>query len=186
MCVLVARCLTPMFNPSIYYGFVAILLVLLVGACDTAGPAPDVEVQDLVVGSGDTAAEGRIHTTHYVGSLASTGRAFLTTCTEDLPPLSFILGDPALIEGWNRGLLRVTDAGEMRENGIRRLVIPPALAWGRRGAGCDENGENCDVPGDETVVFLIQLLDVRDAGMTNPVPDDAPCADPLLAATQSL
>lgn len=71
---------------SIHHGLAFVLLALLAGACDTAGPAPEVEVEDLVVGSGDVAEEGRIHTAHYVGSLASTGRVFLTTCTEDTHP----------------------------------------------------------------------------------------------------
>jgi FKBP-type peptidyl-prolyl cis-trans isomerase len=176
-----------MLHAVIHRGLPLVLLALLVGACDTAESPPEVDVEDLVVGEGDEAETGRIHTVHYVGRLVSTGRVFLTTCTEDAPPFSFVLGDPALIEGWNRGLLGTAADEQMREQGIRRLVIPPALAWGRRGAGCDANGENCDVPGGEAVEFLIQLFDVRDTSTPSPVPDDTTCAEPLrIAAAEAL
>ncbi|NBC15972.1 MAG: hypothetical protein GVY18_01510 [Bacteroidetes bacterium] len=171
-----------MLRTAVHRCLLLVALVLLTGACDTADPPPQVEIEDLVVGGGEAAQEDRIHTVHYVGRLARTGRVFLSTCADSLPPFTFVLGDPALIEGWNRGLLGTVANEQMREQGVRRIVVPPALAWGRRGTGCDANGENCDVPGGETVEFLVQLFDVRDQPTPNPVPDDTTCADPLLAA----
>ena len=41
----------------------------------------------------------------------------------------------------------------MRVGGRRRLTIPPALAYGRRGAGAA-------VGPDETLVFVVDLVDV--------------------------
>ena len=145
-----------------------------------------VDVEDIVVGSGMEAQEGLVHTVHYVGRLESTGEVFLSTCEAGEMPLSFVLGDPALIEGWNRGLLADADGELMREEGIRRLVVPPPLAWGRRGAGCDEDGENCVVPADATVIFTIQLLEVRPPDVPSTVPNDVACAEPLVAASQAL
>lgn len=171
-----------MLRTAVHRCLLLVALFLLTGACDTAEPPPEVEIEDLVVGAGEAAQDDRVHTVHYVGRLARTRRVFLTTCTENTPPFSFILGDPALIEGWNQGLLGAAQGEQMREQGIRRLVVPPALAWGRRGVGCDANGENCDVPGGETVEFLIQLFDVRDQPSPSPVPVDTTCAGPLLSA----
>jgi peptidylprolyl isomerase len=59
----------------------------------------------------------------------------------------FGLGQGQVIKGWDEGV-----AG-MKVGGRRRIVIPPALAYGKRGAG--------GVIGpDETLVFVVDLLGV--------------------------
>ena len=152
---------------------VCLFCALLVGlGCDAVEEPVQVEVEDLRPGEGEAVQAGDSLVVHYVGALR-TGKVFLSTCGEGAVPFGFRLGDAALIEGWNRGILG-RDADEaMREAGVRRIVVPPALAWGARGAGCDADGLNCDVPPNETVVFYIQLLDVAE--------DDAPPASPPCA-----
>ena len=63
-------------------------------------------------------------------------------------PLSFRLGVGQVIAGWDQGI-----AG-MKVGGRRRLVIPPGLAYGDRGAG------TAIAPG-ETLIFVVDLVDVR-------------------------
>jgi peptidylprolyl isomerase len=53
-----------------------------------------------------------------------------------------------VIAGWDRGVVG------MKVGGRRRLVIPPDLAYGDRGAGAVIS------PG-ETLIFVVDLLDVR-------------------------
>ena len=63
-------------------------------------------------------------------------------------PLSFRLGVGQVISGWDQGVQG------MKVGGRRKLVIPPHLGYGDRGAG------GVIKPG-ETLIFVVDLLEVR-------------------------
>jgi peptidylprolyl isomerase len=112
------------------------------------GPPPtDLEISDLTVGSGAEASAGDQVRVHYVGVAYSTGEEFDASYNRGAP-LDFKLGTGRVIPGWDRGV-----AG-MRVGGRRRLVIPPHLAYGNRGAG------NVIRP-NETLIFVVDLVGVR-------------------------
>jgi peptidylprolyl isomerase len=112
------------------------------------GPPPtDLEISDLTVGSGAEASAGDEVRVHYVGVAYSTGEEFDASYNRGAP-LDFKLGTGRVIAGWDRGV-----AG-MRVGGRRRLVIPPHLAYGDRGAG------NVIRP-NETLIFVVDLVGVR-------------------------
>jgi len=112
------------------------------------GPPPtDLEIYDLTVGSGAEASSGDQVRVHYVGVAYSTGEEFDASYNRGAP-LDFKLGTGRVIAGWDRGV-----AG-MRVGGRRRLVIPPHLAYGNRGAG------NVIRP-NETLIFVVDLVGVR-------------------------
>lgn len=106
----------------------------------------DLLIEELVVGEGDEATPGRRVTVHYVGVAQSSGEQFDASWDRD-EPFAFALGKGQVIVGWDRGV-----AG-MRVGGRRRLVIPPHLGYGERGAG------GVIAPG-ETLLFVVDLLDV--------------------------
>ena len=111
------------------------------------GSAPaDLMVEDITVGEGDEASPGTTVTVHYVGVSHATGKEFDASWNRG-QPFSFPLGGGKVITGWDRGV-----AG-MRVGGRRRLVIPPHLAYGDRGAG------GVIGPG-ETLIFVVDLVDV--------------------------
>lgn len=111
------------------------------------GPAPaDLLVEDLTTGDGEQAAPGRTVTVHYVGVAHSTGEEFDASWNRG-QPFRFPLGAGRVIAGWDDGV-----AG-MRVGGRRRLVIPPHLGYGERGAG------GVIEPG-ETLIFVVDLLGV--------------------------
>jgi peptidylprolyl isomerase len=112
------------------------------------GPPPaDLEITDLTEGSGDEATAGRTVSVHYVGVAHSTGEEFDASYNRGAP-LDFRLGVGQVISGWDQGVQG------MRVGGRRRLVIPPHLGYGDRGAG------GVIKPG-ETLIFVVDLLEVR-------------------------
>lgn len=112
------------------------------------GPPPaDLEVIDLVEGSGAEVTAGDTAVVHYVGVAFSSGEEFDASWNRG-QTFSFPVGAGNVIAGWDRGV-----AG-MKVGGRRRLVIPPQLAYGDRGAG------SAIGPG-ETLIFVVDLVDVR-------------------------
>ena len=112
------------------------------------GPPPrDLETTDLTLGDGKEATTGSQVSVHYVGVAHSTGEEFDASYNRGAP-LDFPLGQGRVIPGWDQGV-----AG-MKVGGRRRLVIPPHLAYGDRGAG------GVIGPG-ETLIFVVDLVDVR-------------------------
>jgi len=110
-------------------------------------PPADLQIDDLTVGDGPEAAAGNTCTMQYVGHSWSTGRQFDASWDRG-QPFTFPLGAGKVIGGWDQGV-----AG-MKVGGRRRLTIPPHLGYGDRGAGGD-------IKGGETLVFVVDLVDVR-------------------------
>ena len=91
-------------------------------------PPADLTIEDLTVGDGEEAAPGRTAVVHYVGVAFSTVEEFDASWNRG-EAFDFPLGAGAVIAGWDRGVVG------MKVGGRRRLVIPPDLAYGDRGAG---------------------------------------------------
>ncbi|SER91410.1 peptidylprolyl isomerase [Propionibacterium cyclohexanicum] len=107
----------------------------------------DLVIEDILEGEGPEAAAGNLVEVHYVGVALSTGKEFDSSYGRG-EPLIFQLGVGQVISGWDNGVQG------MRVGGRRRLVIPPALGYGARGAG--------GVIGpDETLVFVCDLVGVH-------------------------
>jgi FKBP-type peptidyl-prolyl cis-trans isomerase len=137
----------------------AACLVLLAGAagCNTASTGPSSTAPfsqvDLRLGDGVEAVAGKTLTVQYTGWLYDPTRADskgLQFDTSAGTPFPFTLGIQQVIAGWDRGLVG------MKVGGIRKLVIPPSLGYG--------NVRNNSIPPSTTLVFEIELLDVKDAG----------------------
>ena len=109
-------------------------------------PPADLEVTDIWVGDGPEAKAGDMVKVHYVGVAYSTGEEFDASWSRG-EPLQFQLGVGRVIAGWDRGVQG------MKVGGRRKLVIPPSLAYGDRGAG------NAIAPG-ETLIFVCDLMSV--------------------------
>ena len=105
--------------------------------------------EDRVCGSGTQAERGDIVTVEYVASLA-TG-AVVDSSTRRGKPFAFPLGAGHVIPGWEQGI------PGMRVGGIRELVVPPELAYGR-------SGVFSTVPPSATLIFEVELLRVDDSG----------------------
>jgi peptidylprolyl isomerase len=109
-------------------------------------PPTDLEITDIVEGEGTEATPGATVRVHYVGVAHSTGEEFDASYNRGAP-LEFRLGVGQVIQGWDAGVQG------MKVGGRRRLVIPPHLAYGDRGAGAVIQ------PG-ETLIFVCDLVEV--------------------------
>jgi FKBP-type peptidyl-prolyl cis-trans isomerase FkpA len=106
---------------------------------DNTGGITTLQVEDLVVGTGATAAAGDTLNVNYVGTLLN-GQTF------ESGAYSFRLGAGAVIPGWDQGLVG------MKVGGRRRLTIPPALAYGASGNG--------PIPPNSTIRFQVDLVSI--------------------------
>ena len=106
--------------------------------------------EDEVVGSGDTAQLGQDVSVHYTGWLlygGERGKKF-DSSKDRGKAFGFALGAGRVIKGWDEGVQG------MRVGGTRVLTIPPALAYGARGAG------NV-IPPNATLIFEVELLAIE-------------------------
>lgn len=94
---------------------------------------------------------------HYKGSLESDGSEFDESYDRG-KPFQFTLGVGQVIKGWDEGLL------DMCIGQARRLIIPPELGYGDRGAGTK-------IPPKSTLVFETKLMDIVEMS-------DLPAAEP--------
>jgi FKBP-type peptidyl-prolyl cis-trans isomerase len=105
-----------------------------------------LEVEDVNVGTGTEAIAGKTVSVHYVGTLTN-GEKF-DSSRDRGDPFSFRLGAGQVIRGWDQGV-----AG-MKIGGVRKLTIPPDLAYGDRGFPPV-------IPPKSTLLFEVELLGVR-------------------------
>jgi peptidylprolyl isomerase len=129
---------------------VTLSLVVLLGAC---GPSEKTittgsGLQYTVIEEGDGSApeEGDIVAVHYRGTLED--ETEFDNSYDRGEPFQFPLGRGMVIPGWDEGIAL------MKEGGKAKLVIPPDLAYGERGAGGV-------VPPNATLIFEVELISVR-------------------------
>jgi FKBP-type peptidyl-prolyl cis-trans isomerase FkpA len=119
----------------------------------TQQPRAEYSQTDVRVGTGTVSTSGRPVVVNYTGWLydpnaaEQKGRKFDSSLDPGRTAFSFTPGNDNVIQGWHRGV------PGMRVGGLRRLVIPPELAYGQQGRD--------SIPGNATLVFDIELLAVN-------------------------
>jgi FKBP-type peptidyl-prolyl cis-trans isomerase len=106
-----------------------------------------LKYEDTKVGTGQEAKSGDTVQVHYTGTLKN-GKKF-DSSKDRGQPFSFRLGAGMVIKGWDEGV-----AG-MKVGGTRKLIIPPDLAYGERGAG------NGLIPPNSELTFEVELIAVK-------------------------
>jgi FKBP-type peptidyl-prolyl cis-trans isomerase FkpA len=131
----------------------------LLAACHNASPPASpgaqraLEVLELSPGAGEGIHNGQTAAVDYMGWIFDPdapehkGRLFDSSQSSGAP-LKFQLGAGQVIKGWDQGILG------MKAHGRRRLIIPPELAYGDRGAGGV-------IPPGATLVFDVELVSIE-------------------------
>jgi FKBP-type peptidyl-prolyl cis-trans isomerase FkpA len=146
------------------------LAAAIASAQETAAPAPDIsnapvsgavrsseqyvktgtglQYADIKVGTGAAAHAGQKVAVHYTGwlkgRLGMQGKQF-DSSRDRGEPFRFMLGAGDVIPGWDEGVQG------MKVGGLRKLIVPPALGYGTKGAGDA-------IPPNATLVFEVELL----------------------------
>ena len=133
--------------------FICLALAVASGACGSSPTSPSTapfSQTDLRVGSGAEAAAGKVVSVHYTGWLYDgskpDGKGIQFETSVGGTPFLFTLGFGQVITGWDQGL------PGMKVGGLRRLVIPPSLAYG--------SVRNGPIPPNATLIFEVELIDV--------------------------
>jgi FKBP-type peptidyl-prolyl cis-trans isomerase len=115
------------------------------GASETA-KVTKLQIKDQKVGKGPAAKDGNTVSVHYTGWLLD-GTKFDSSRDRD-QPFSFTLGQGGVIKGWDKGVVG------MKAGGKRELVIPPDMAYGKRGSPPK-------IPPNAPLKFDIELLKIE-------------------------
>lgn len=102
----------------------------------------ELQVTDTREGNGDIVPEGATITAHYTGALCTDGTIFQSS--HDFGR-AVTFGLDQVIKGWTIGV------PGMKVGGIRRLVIPAAMAYGSVRAAAN-------IPPNSDLVFDIELV----------------------------
>jgi FKBP-type peptidyl-prolyl cis-trans isomerase FkpA len=119
----------------------------------TGNQAMAMQKIDLAPGSGPEIKAGQNALVHYTGWLydaaapENKGKKFDSSVDRN-DAFEFPVGGGMVIKGWDEGV-----AG-MKVGGKRRLVIPPEMGYGARGAGGV-------IPPNATLVFDVELVEIR-------------------------
>jgi len=114
----------------------------------TAKPNPSgIYYIEKVKGSGQKAAAGKTVKVHYTGTLLN-GKKFDSSRDRN-QPFEFTLGKGQVIKGWDEGVAL------MNVGGKATLIVPSNMGYGERDMG--------SIPPYSTLVFDVELLDVKDA-----------------------
>jgi FKBP-type peptidyl-prolyl cis-trans isomerase len=125
----------------------------LAGGTPPSEAPAELVVTELAAGEGEAIAPGSTAVVHYTGWLfdpaAAEGKGTKFDSSVDRSqPFRFPLGAGRVIAGWDEGV------SGMKVGGQRRLLIPPHLAYGGRGAGGV-------IPPNATLVFDVELLGIE-------------------------
>jgi len=138
---------------TIYLILIAFTAITLLEGCskkvDTGNEvttASGLKYLEIKEGTGSSPQTGQMVTVHYTGTLTD-GKKFDSSVDRN-QPFQFQIGVGQVVKGWDEGVM------SMKIGGKRKLIIPPELGYGSRGAGGV-------IPPNATLIFEVELISVK-------------------------
>jgi FKBP-type peptidyl-prolyl cis-trans isomerase FkpA len=135
--------------------FVVMTLALVVSGCSDSNSTPTApstnvpfSTVDLRVGTGAEATTGRLVNVNYSGWVYDSAGTDNKGSRFDAGNFSFTIGT-GVIPGFSQGVTG------MKVGGLRRITIPPGLAYG------NQPPPNSGIRANETLIFEVELLSVQ-------------------------
>lgn len=125
---------------------------------------------EITKGTGAVAHTNDLVVVQYSGWLTD-GTPFDSSRSRNNEPFSFTIGQGQVIPGWEEGV------PGMAVGGVRKLIIPPALAYGSQGQQDPNSGAQI-IPPNATLVFEITLQSVKPGPTPSPKPSPSPSPSP--------
>ena len=134
--------------------FGVLVAAVLMTACGASPTEPSAyapfRTDDLRVGTGLVAVNGSVVNVNYTLWLYDPekpeNKGILIESNFGKDPFTFTIGQSSVIQGWEQGI------PGMMEGGLRRLIVPPSMAYGQIRAGL--------IPQNATLLFEVELLTV--------------------------
>ncbi len=108
--------------------------------------ASGLKYKDLVIGTGSAAKAGDTLVVNYTAWLEDGTQ--IHSNQQDGKPYEFLLGKRKVLPGLDEGAMG------MRVGGKRKLIVPPALAYG-------DTGASQIIPPNATIIYELELLAIR-------------------------
>lgn len=127
----------------------SLFMILSLTCCEDVDPKnfPNLKIKTLRKGKGEeTVSRWDTVKAHYVGRY-ETGEIF-DSSYKRRKPKRFSMRSSTLIKGWKIGILG------MKVGEKRRLIIPPELAFGKK-------GKFNSIPPNATLTFDIELMEIQ-------------------------
>lgn len=133
--------------------FTALAVAVLAGPASFA--AARIKIEDIKIGKGVAVKKGMGISFHYTGRVQNGVKVF-DTREDPGQPFGMLVGSGGVIPGLAEGVIG------MRTGGVRRIIVPPELAYGKSGSAVGV------IPPNATMEFEVELLGVLEKPKSNP------------------
>ncbi|KAL8193359.1 hypothetical protein R6Q57_026940 [Mikania cordata] len=113
----------------------------------------DIRYYELRVGGGAIPKKGDLVVIDIKGKVVGDGGVFVDTFGSDKKPLALVVGSRPYSKGMCEGVEIVLRS--MKNGGKRRIIVPPALAFGDEGA--DFGVDHAKIPPSATLEYVIEV-----------------------------
>ena len=125
----------------------AILLITVSCSKEKQTMSNGLVIEDIKIGDGQEVEKFNIVTVNYTGLLED-GTKFDSSLNPGRTPFRFTVGAGQVIKGWDEGIMLLNVGTKAK------LIIPPELGYGSRGAGGV-------IPPNAILIFDVELLEVK-------------------------
>ncbi|OVA01749.1 Peptidyl-prolyl cis-trans isomerase [Macleaya cordata] len=111
-----------------------------------------IRYYDIRVGGGASPRQGDLVVIDLKGKIEGKSEVFVDTFERDAKPLALVMGSRPYTKGMCEGIEYVLRS--MKAGGKRRVIVPPSLGFGEKGA---ELGSGIQIPPSATLEYIVEV-----------------------------